>query len=325
MLLRHTYTFHELLGRFQRAALNFIAPAEDLLASRFSLRAPVSLAASTEPTAAQHSPRLSVDYKSTWWKFSVLITTAGCLLLLSACSEKVTLHGNENAIASKTVTEGRDEVIFPYSPPSVPDGQVIYNRMQCAVCHSADGNPVSGKATVHLNNKEWARKEKPVDQFEFIYFGKPGVAHPTVRGKISWPEAWNLVFYVRSLGDPPLDDKAIADIDLVFKSNCAVCHGAKGNGDGPLSKNMEPVPANFQKYPRFYDRSDAVLFDHIANGIKWEGMPNFLGKEDKPKNVKFDQEYIWKLVQYVRHFQETTVPTIAKSVEENDSKQSTVK
>ena len=66
------------------------------------------------------------------------------------------------------------------------------------------------------------------------------------------------------------------------------------------------MPANFQNFARFYDRSDFTLWDHIANGIKWEGMPNFLGKEDKAKNIKFDQAYIWKLVDYVRHFHETT-------------------
>ena len=35
-------------------------------------------------------------------------------------------------------------------------------------------------------------------------------------------------------------------------------------------------------------------------------MPNFLGKEDKAKNIKFDDAYIWQLVDYVRHFHETT-------------------
>ncbi len=146
------------------------------------------------------------------------------------------------------------------------------------------------------------------------------VNHPAVREKLSRREAWDLVFYVRSLGDLPLDDKTIADVDAVFGSNCAVCHGKKGYGDGPLSKNMEPVPANFQNKARFYDRSDAVLFDHIANGIKWEGMPNFLGKEDKAKDIKFDQAYIWKLVQYVRHFQETTESTLAQNGEAYNSK-----
>ena len=34
-------------------------------------------------------------------------------------------------------------------------------------------------------------------------------------------------------------------------------------------------------------------------------MPNFLGKEDKLKKVKFDQAYIWKLVAYVRAFSST--------------------
>ena len=100
------------------------------------------------------------------------------------------------------------------------------------------------------------------------------------------------------------------EVDAVFGSNCAVCHGKKGYGDGPLAHNLERIPANFQDFKRFYDRTDSTLWDHIANGIKWEGMPNFLGKEDKAKNIKFDEAYIWQLVDYVRHFHETTEKTL---------------
>ena len=109
--------------------------------------------------------------------------------------------------------------------------------------------------------------------------------------------------YTRSLGQPALDDKTLSEVDPVFGSNCAVCHGTKGDGDGPLARNLEPMPANFQRFDRFFNRSDDVLFDHIANGIRWEGMPNFLGKKDGKKNVHFDEAYIRKLVQYVRKFQ----------------------
>jgi mono/diheme cytochrome c family protein len=227
---------------------------------------------------------------------------------LTACGlpKQVELKPGQSGVnlTSTAVTRGSD-VVYPSDRPSVADGALVYKQQNCASCHSGGDTKAPNFA-----DKNYARNAKPTEQFRIVYFGN-GANHPKLQGQRSDREAWDAVFYARSLADPPLTDKEITDINLVFQSNCGVCHGAKGNGDGPLAHNLEPSPANFASYPRFYDRSDAVLWDHIANGIKWEGMPNFLGKEDKAKNVKFDEAYIWKLVAFVRHFQETTEPTLA--------------
>jgi len=233
-------------------------------------------------------------------------------LLLAACTNKEVLTGKETSLVKETVTAGNQDIIFPDASPSVPDGEVTWQKLNCAACHGVDGKGASGKSTVNLTDKNYMNKQKPVDQYRFLAFGKPDSSHPAVNKLVSRRDAWNLVFYVRSLARypmAPMPSPQFMAIDPVFGSNCAVCHGKKGYGDGPLSHNLEPSPANFQDFKRFYDRSDAVLWDHIANGIKWEGMPNFLGKEDKAKNVKFDDAYIWKLVDYVRQFQETTIKT----------------
>jgi mono/diheme cytochrome c family protein len=192
----------------------------------------------------------------------------------------------------------------------VPDGKIVWQKLNCAVCHGMDGKGKSGKCSMDLSDKYHMVKQRPVEQYKFLVFGRPSITHPSINKLVSRKEAWNLVFYVRSLARPPLTDKEADDLFAVFGSNCAVCHGSKGYGDGPVGRNFEPMPANFQNFARFYERSDYELWDHIANGIKWEGMPNFLGKEDKAKNIKFDQAYIWKLVDYVRHFQESPQSTV---------------
>jgi mono/diheme cytochrome c family protein len=258
--------------------------------------------------------------------FKPIVTVSKLVLLLafvsvlSGCGkQEVVLSEQKDDLAKRTITQGGQEVIYPDDDPSVPDGKVVWEKMNCATCHGATGSGSAGKCSRDLTNREQMRKEKPVDQYEFVYFGRKGLDHPAVKDQVSRRQAWDLVFYVRSLSCPALaeTDPEYAGIDEVFGSNCAVCHGKKGYGDGPIGKHLEPQPANFQNFARFYDRSDIVLWDHIANGIKWEGMPNFLGKEDKAKNVKFDQAYIWKLVQYVRHFHETTRPTIAQNALNN--------
>jgi mono/diheme cytochrome c family protein len=253
-----------------------------------------------------------MSLKSNWLNLLFVLALFETTLFVSGCGSSVTLKGNEDQLASKSITASSKEVVYPDATPSVPDGKVVYQKLKCAECHSDSGEPVAGKTTVNLADKAWAHKQKPVDLFEFLYFGKPGVDHPTLANstEMTRRDIWSLVFYTRSIAQPLLSDDETLAVDAVFGSNCAVCHGKKGYGDGPLSKNMEPMPANFQNKTRFYDRSDDVLWDHIANGIRWEGMPNFLGKEDKAKDLKFDEAYIWKLVQYVRHFHETNEATL---------------
>ncbi len=247
---------------------------------------------------------------------SLLLALSTCLVVvgLSACTNsKVTLPAADDGLVGTKVTMGDREPIWPNDDPSIPDGKGVYEAQNCASCHGADGKPVAGMATVDFSSQEWGRKQKPVEQYDFITFGKEsdttksGHEHVTVQLKLRPPQIWNMVFYLRSLSTPPLTDTEISDILPVFGGNCAVCHGTKGYGNGPLMKGniLEPAPANFQSFPRFYDRTDDVLWDHIANGIKWEGMPNFLGKKDKAKNITFDEPYIWRLVGFVRHFHES--------------------
>lgn len=242
-----------------------------------------------------------------------LLMLVPVIVLLSGCGQQVSLEGQETELASRTASEGARTVVFPDDNPSVPDGKGVWEKMSCAECHSATGEPVSGKATVNLADAKYMAKQKPVVQYEFIAYGKEGSSHPVMRDKMSRRELWDLVFYVRSLAIPPLSDKDIEQIDALFGSNCVVCHGTRGHGDGPLAHNMEPLPANFHQYNRFYDREDDLLWDHIANGINWAGMPNFLNKQDRAKNVKFDEAYIRKLVNYVRHFHASNKPTLAQA------------
>jgi mono/diheme cytochrome c family protein len=235
-------------------------------------------------------------------------------IMLAGCTgSKVNIGSNDAKLVSENVTEAQNVVIYPDDNPSVADGKGVWQKMNCAQCHSDTGKPVSGKAQVNLADAEYMAKQKPLDQYVFLTYGKPGVNHPQLKNALSRRELWDLVFYSRSLAIAPLTDEEVAQVLPVWGSNCAVCHGTRGHGDGPLAKNLDPTPANFHQFDRFYDRDDNILEDHIANGIPWEGMPNFLNKQDRTKNVKFDRAYIKKLVQFVRHFHEDIHPTVAQT------------
>lgn len=232
--------------------------------------------------------------------------------LLAACGQtEMTMKSDDPLIGERQTEAPKDFVVYPDDRPSIPDGRLVWDKQNCASCHGSNG--VGTSTGPALNDPLAMGKLKPVEMYKKITYGKGGneASDPhNLQPKISNKEIWNLVFYTKSLAIPPLTTAEIDEINAVFGSNCAVCHGTKGDGDGPLARNLEPWPANFQTFRRFYDRTDDTLYDHIANGIKWEGMPNFLGKEDRKKNVKFDQAYIRKLVQYVRNFHVSNEATV---------------
>lgn len=238
-------------------------------------------------------------------------------VLLTGCSDRVTLKNDQTAMfADQRLTAAPvGTVIYPDDRPSTADGKVWYTQNNCASCHGAEGLSTPPGAKAALADKIWAGKRRPVEQFIFLAYGNKNVKghERPLREVMRRNQIWELVAYSRSLAEPLLSKEEMDAILPVFGANCAVCHGTKGDGDGPLMRNLEPMPANFQKFDRFYDRDDDTLFDHIANGIRWEGMPNFLGKKDTRNKVEFDQKYIHKLVAYVRAFHFSNVPTVTAS------------
>ena len=74
---------------------------------------------------------------------------------------------------------------------------------------------------------------------------------------------------------------------------CRVCHGISGNGLGILFRELTPSPRNFTCSNTMTDLPDGQLFWIIKNGSPGTSMPAF-------KNM--DDEQIWQLIHYLRHF-----------------------
>lgn len=248
--------------------------------------------------------------------------------LATSCGGKVSLSGQDQSLANPAVTRAVNEKLYPNDVPSSADGKVVWDQVSksqnCATCHT-------GGTGQNFSDLALMRRTKPIDQFMTVAYGidprgETIPKHPALSNKLTTRQMWDLVFYVRSIPMTALSTKELTDIDAIFGGNCAVCHGKKGNGDGPLAHNLEPVPANFKQFDRFYDRDDNTLYDHIANGIKWEGMPNFLHKKVQDatkKELEIDDAYTFKLVQYVRRFHSTDTPTmIAEGNKSSEDKSS---
>jgi len=81
----------------------------------------------------------------------------------------------------------------------------------------------------------------------------------------------------------------------VYAQNCAVCHGPRGAGNGPLAANLNPPPATLQG-GHLLTHTDGDLYYWLSHGIPGTAMPAFSGS--------LNDSDIWAAVRYVRTLNE---------------------
>jgi len=74
-------------------------------------------------------------------------------------------------------------------------------------------------------------------------------------------------------------------------SNCAICHGIKGDGKGPLASLYRPPPRNFACAQTVNGIPDGQLFWIVKYGSPGTAMP---------PNPKLSDEQLWQIVTYLR-------------------------
>jgi cytochrome c553 len=82
----------------------------------------------------------------------------------------------------------------------------------------------------------------------------------------------------------------------LFSQNCSVCHGEKGDGQGPAAAALNPSPANFleKEHSAMYGPGEKYWI--IGNGSEKTGMPAF------PQLTPLDR---WHLVNHIFYLQES--------------------
>ncbi len=88
--------------------------------------------------------------------------------------------------------------------------------------------------------------------------------------------------FVAALGDAakldlPTQPLSVADGRAVYEGNCASCHGARGLGDGPAAKGLDPAPPAIGAAGALADASPALLYRAISAGVPGTSMPAWGG------------------------------------------------
>lgn len=87
----------------------------------------------------------------------------------------------------------------------------------------------------------------------------------------------------------PLGADAATQGAQVFKSNCEMCHGPQGYGDGPASASLDPQPKNLAVLQQTV--GDDYLFWRINTGkpgtsmVAWKGI--------------LTDEQIWEVISFI--------------------------
>ncbi|HET6595119.1 MAG TPA: cytochrome c [Anaerolineales bacterium] len=88
----------------------------------------------------------------------------------------------------------------------------------------------------------------------------------------------------------PLGAEAAGEGAEVFRTNCAMCHGPQGHGDGPAGQSLDPRPRNLASIQSA--AGDDFLFWRIREGkpgtsmVAWKGI--------------LTDEQIWQIVSFIR-------------------------
>lgn len=88
----------------------------------------------------------------------------------------------------------------------------------------------------------------------------------------------------------PLGEEASAEGEQVFQTNCAMCHGPQGHGDGPAGGSLDPKPKNLAILQE--SAGDDYLFWRISEGKPGTSMVAW-------KNI-LTEEQIWQSVSFIR-------------------------
>ncbi len=86
-------------------------------------------------------------------------------------------------------------------------------------------------------------------------------------------------------------DELIAHGKQKFQTNCAVCHGAEGKGDGAAGAGLNPPPRNLVEGGWKQGGTSVNLFETLLKGVPGGSMASFA---HLPKNDR------WAMVHWIR-------------------------
>jgi mono/diheme cytochrome c family protein len=97
---------------------------------------------------------------------------------------------------------------------------------------------------------------------------------------------------VRNLNNPYNDAQALARGAVIYATDCEICHGPAGKGDGTVAQRGFPMPPSLLA-ANARQLTDGQIYQIVSNGRK--NMPSYAAQIDRADR--------WKAILYVRDIQ----------------------
>lgn len=97
----------------------------------------------------------------------------------------------------------------------------------------------------------------------------------------------------------------------VYAQNCTTCHGARGDGDGPLSETLDPKPARHSDGAYMNTLDDAYLAAVIREGGAAVGKSALMA----PWSATLDDQDIANVIAFIRSLADPPYEAPANPVE----------
>lgn len=152
-------------------------------------------------------------------------------------------------------TDSREDIAKAQSKPIIRGGIVF--RSYCTLCHGERGDGLA-RATKLYGQINLAIKPHPRDYYDKI-IRSGGVAvgrsefMPTWNDELSEEQINDVISYLEVVTDP------VERGEVVYKTNCVLCHGVKADGKGRASVLFDPPPANLTKSDKNDDYKRMII------------------------------------------------------------------
>lgn len=200
----------------------------------------------------------------------------------------------------------RATFMTPHAAANLSQGQDVYAR-NCQRCHGDHGQGGGEGKAADLGSPRAAERLTRERMIDAVSQGVPVGKMPGYKQKLSDSEIAAVVDYVRvqfmmpaiqghsgtraHVGhDTPADAPAAPTVDMTallpkglkgdaarggkfYQANCATCHGAKGDGQGPRAYFIRPKPRNFLDAAVSHSYNRPFLFAAISAGKLGTEMP----------------------------------------------------
>ena len=149
-------------------------------------------------------------------------------------------------------------------------GGIVYKNY-CVLCHGSDGNGTGRMTKLHGDLNLSITKQPPEYYEQVIRGGGEAVGKsefmPTWDDELSDEQIADVISYLALVTDP------VRRGEVVFKTNCILCHGVNGDGKGRASVLFNPPPADLTRSDKNDDYKRMIITSGGAAMGRSEVMP----------------------------------------------------